>query len=440
MTTPDRQGTSSWAWLTAGGWTLLIYLTIPLARPIQEWVQTHGGQQLFLWTTFTAIGLTALGTASAVARRRLTLRPTAATALVAIGLVFVALTWSLRENPEESIHCIQYGVLSWLLLRALRLRHQGWTAHFAAAMIGVTLGIVDELIQWLIPWRYFDFRDLGINALAVLLAQAGLILTAPTGTFSFSRPVCPDWSGVRTGLLATAAGLGLLLFCCANTPALLAWYGRVLPALAFIDEVTAEYGHRHDNHRGLVFVSRLDRQELARQDRERAVEVGRALSRHREEADYARFLRTHPPHLDPLLVEARVRLFRRDRHAQLVALTKNDDGLRRRHARIAVAENLIMMEFLPTVLRHSGFAWPEPIRLRLEILAGPITSYRSPVSGSLIIAISRPVLLSTLTTLLALTLIATAWSRRLAQDSRPGRLTVPPGGETRPPGQKGRAG
>jgi hypothetical protein len=163
------------------------------------------------------------------------------------------------------------------------------------------------------------------------------------------------------------------------------------------------------------------------------------LSRHRAEADYARFLRTHPPHLDPLLVEARVRLFRRDRHAQLVALTKNDDGLRRRHARIAVAENLIMMEFLPTVLRHSGFVWPESIRLRLEILAGPIVSYRSPVSGSVITAISRPVLLSTLTALLALTLIAAAWSHRLAQNCRIGP-TVPPGGETRPPGQKERAG
>ena len=93
MTTPDRQGTSSWAWLTAGGWTLLIYLTIPLARPIQEWVQTHGGQHLFLWTTFTAIGLTALGAASAVVRRRLTLRPPAAAARAAIGLVFAALTW-----------------------------------------------------------------------------------------------------------------------------------------------------------------------------------------------------------------------------------------------------------------------------------------------------------------------------------------------------------
>lgn len=423
MTTSCRQRMSPGAWLTAACWTLLIYVTIPLARSIQEWVQAHGGQQLFLWATFTAIGLTVLGTALAVARRRLALRLTAAAALVAIALVFSALTWSLRENPEESIHCIQYGMLSWLLLRAMRRRHQGWPAHFAAAMIGIALGIGDELIQWLIPWRYFDFRDLGINALAVLLTQAGLVVAAPARILS--RP-CPDWAALRTGLLALAASLGLLLFCCANTPELLAWYGRLVPALAAIDEVTAEYGHVHGNGQGLTFVSRLNRQELARQDRERAAEVGAVLVRYRTEADYVGFLRTHPAHLDPLLMEARVRLFRRDRHAQLVVQNKDVDALRRHHARIAVAENRIMMEFLPTVLRHSGCTWPEPIRLRLEALAGLIASYHSPVSASVITAVSKPVLLATLTLLLALALIAAAWAhcrascRQTAAPSPPG--------------------
>ena len=418
------------AWLAVVGWTLLIFVTIPLARTIQEGVQAHGGQELFLWITLAALGLTAGWTAVAIFRGRLALRPVAAVALASVGLAFAALAWSLRESPEESIHCLQYGVLGWLLLRALRLRHHGLSAHFAAAMIGVALGIADELLQWLIPERYFDFRDLGINALSVLLAQAGLVAAAPAETLSLSRP---DWGGLRTGLMAAACSLWLLLFCCANTADLLAWYGRAIPALAAIDEVTAEYGHLHDNGAGLVFPSRLDRRELDRQDRERAAEVGPALARYRAETEYARFLRLNPPYRDPLLAEARVRLFRRDRHALLAAQTWDDANLRCDHARIAAAENRIMAEFFPTVLDRSGYAWQEPIRTRLEALAGPIGRYRSPVSASVITAVSKQILLSILTALLTLTLAAAAWIRRMERLCKTA-APPPPGAATGRPG------
>ena len=398
------------AWLAVAGWTLLVYTTIPLARTIQEGVQAHGGQELFLWATFASFGLTAGWTAMAIFRGRLMLRPMAIAVLCAVGLSFAALAWSLRENPEESIHCLEYGILGWLLLRAVQHQFHSLAAPFTAAMIGISLGIVDELIQWLIPGRYFDFRDLGINGVSVLLALAALVATTQARAQSRFRP---DWGGLHVGLLAAACSLGLLLFCCANTAGLLGWYGRVIPALAAIDEVTAEYGHLHDNNAGLVFPSRLDRKELDRQDRERAAEVGQELARFRAETAYARFLRLHPPYRDPLLVESRVRLFRRDRHALLAAQSQDDPGLRRSHARIAVAENRIMAEFFPAVLHRSGYAWPEPIRARLVALAGPVGRYRSPVSDSLITIASRQTVLSGLAIMLALTLAAAAWARRL---------------------------
>ena len=435
MTERSSAGHRWRAWLAVVGWTLLIYATIPLARTIQEEVQAHSGQGLFLWITLVAIGLTAGWTAGAIIRGRLALRPLAAVALASVGLVFAALAWSLHESPEESIHCLQYGVLGWLLLRAVRLEYHGLAAHWAAAMIGIALGIADELIQWLVPERYFDFRDLGINALSVLLAQVGLVAAAPAGTLFRSRL---DWGGLRTGLMAAACSLALLLFCCANTADLLAWYGRFIPALAAIDEVTAEYGHLHDNGAGLVFPSRLDRRELDRQDRERAAEVGPVLARYRDETEYVRFLRLNPPFRDPLLAEARVRLFRRDLHAQLAAQARNHADLRRTHARIAATENRILAEFFPTVLHRSGYTWPEPIRAKFEALADPIGPYRSPVSASLITAVSKRALVSGLTALLALTLAAAAWTRRMERSGTTA-ATPPPGAETRRPGQTGSA-
>jgi hypothetical protein len=161
-------------WIAVVLWVLVIYGSIPLARSLQEFVSARGGQNQFLLATFAALVLAAVGLVWAAGRGRLSFSFPAAVCSCTVFFLYAWLTWTLRSNPEESLHFVQYGVLSLLLLRALRDRLDGWSLYFAVAMAGIGFGIVDELIQWLVPLRYFDYRDIGLNTAAVFLALAAI--------------------------------------------------------------------------------------------------------------------------------------------------------------------------------------------------------------------------------------------------------------------------
>lgn len=47
------------SWLWAGLWLLFVYISIPLARTVQEFMQGRGWRDLFLWVTLASFGLAA---------------------------------------------------------------------------------------------------------------------------------------------------------------------------------------------------------------------------------------------------------------------------------------------------------------------------------------------------------------------------------------------
>jgi hypothetical protein len=74
----------------------------------------------------------------------------------------------------ERTHLIEYGVVAILIYEALkeRLRNGRRVPVPAVLAIIVTalLGLLDESIQALLPGRVYDFRDVGFNAIAGLMA------------------------------------------------------------------------------------------------------------------------------------------------------------------------------------------------------------------------------------------------------------------------------
>lgn len=394
------------AWGAVFLWVLFIYGSIPLARSLQELVSASGGSHLFLWVTFTALVLAAIGLARAAWRGQLSLTfPAVLCSCMVFGL-YAWLTWSLRRNPEESFHFVQYGVLSLLLLRALQIRLAGWPLFFAVAMTGIAFGIIDELIQWLVPLRYFDYRDIGLNTLGVLLALVAIVPTVPR----LRRYPGTDFLGVQVGCLIAFVNLLLLVFCLSNTPALRSWYVTIIPGSERISAVTAEYGFYHLDPSVGGFSSRLDLEELAHQDRTRFVEVAAALDQLRSEQAYHQFITRFPAYQDPLLAEARVHLFRRDRYAVMAAQAVGDVQRQQRYARIAHGENTILEKYFPNVLHHSGYAWSPEVRQRWEELGGDGPLYRSPVSNSLITSVSQTTLVSFLVVLMVMTLGVAGWA------------------------------
>ena len=66
----------------------------------------------------------------------------------------------------ERIHFIEYAVLGLLISRAVNLR----TLHgiIATCCLIILIGVVDEIIQWFLPNRVGDMRDVIMNSVGGL--------------------------------------------------------------------------------------------------------------------------------------------------------------------------------------------------------------------------------------------------------------------------------
>ena len=77
-----------------------------------------------------------------------------------------------EKNPGEKIHMAQYGVLGILLYKALSVdfdRHN-YRLYLNGAAISLIAGEVDEIIQGLLPNRWFTWHDVFINGFSSILA------------------------------------------------------------------------------------------------------------------------------------------------------------------------------------------------------------------------------------------------------------------------------
>ncbi len=153
----------------------LTYLTLPVMRialrSLREWL---GPQYLSLGFSALMIvaGLALIGYAS-----RLGKGPLLRSLLPLAVLSGVALSMNI---PEERTHFVQYGLLGVLVTRTLR---EHTVRQLVVALVFVILvGCVDELIQWWLPNRVGDWRDVGMNTLAGTLGIAiGIALFVTPG-------------------------------------------------------------------------------------------------------------------------------------------------------------------------------------------------------------------------------------------------------------------
>jgi hypothetical protein len=284
--------------------------------------------------------------------------------------------------------------------------------YLAAALVGGTVGILDEAIQWLTPRRVWGLSDIWLNFFAASLIQVGIAagirppLIAGTPTPRSIRLIC------RIAMLATLLLLASLL----NTPPRIAWYAERIPALGSLlqrSDLMLEYGHLYEVPEVGRFRSRLPPAELERIDAERGAEAGRILAGS-SEADYQSFLERYTPITDPFLHEARVHLFRRDRWLYVADYIGEDDDQYRRHVTVGYRENRILELFFPNTLRHSGNSLTPERIAHLAQHQDPEEPYESMVSKDLLTRIGeRHVVAGSAAILLVLLGIHSAAGRRM---------------------------
>ncbi len=150
-------------WVGAAACLLAIYTAIFFARSVVDFLRARGELRVAVFAVFALAGAVVLWR---VARSRPGWRELVAVA--ASGILYV-LVLSRLERHEERLHFVEYGLFAGLVEAALRERGFKWPG-LAAVLVTLGAGWIDEGIQFLVPERIYDLRDVGFNAVAGLLA------------------------------------------------------------------------------------------------------------------------------------------------------------------------------------------------------------------------------------------------------------------------------
>ncbi|MBN1206604.1 MAG: VanZ family protein [Myxococcaceae bacterium] len=149
-----------------------IYATLGIMRRITETLRGAGLLRISVAVAFT---LAAVGAGVLIGREPLNRSRRVLGAMAGCAAVYAAIIWPM-ESPEEKLHFIEYGLVA-LLADLAAPTHWGAKARFVRCALFVTAaGWGDELLQGLLPHRYYDLRDVAFNAVAGLLALSALAL------------------------------------------------------------------------------------------------------------------------------------------------------------------------------------------------------------------------------------------------------------------------
>lgn len=161
-------------WVALGLYVLALYLLLPWGPRLGLGLLGTGtggwllGPGLVVLTLAGALALT-------LRLRRRRAPVWAYAALVAAAAVYAVTFASLRAARLERTHLPEYGLAGLLAWRAVAPLVPGKVAGYAAAAaLGAAIGWGDELLQAITPGRHYDLRDVGLNALGVVLAMVVL--------------------------------------------------------------------------------------------------------------------------------------------------------------------------------------------------------------------------------------------------------------------------
>jgi len=364
------------AWLWVALCALAIFLVVPTARAIQKFVSDHWGRPLFGYFVLAATAATFLIIFS-ILFFRLKIRSLPNYLwLFAVAAFYVYFTLKLWQNPEEAVHFLEYGLLGFFLFRALRFSIKDRSIYCSAFFIGLLVGIFDEIMQWAMPGRYWDLRDVGLNALAIGLFQVALWKGIyPKMTFEKLR-----LKSLRITSLLLGANLILLGLCLSNTPERVSAYTELLRFLAFLEkeEPMQEFKIKHKDEEIGTFYSRLTVARLKKIDKENAEHYALILKEWKNK-DYAEFLNNYTSVSYPFLYEMRVHLFRRDRKYEEGSAARKEEA-KKKFFFVALKENQILEKYFSQTLKKSSSMWTSEKIQKIELLVDKSAPYSSPVS------------------------------------------------------------
>lgn len=150
-------------WAVVGGYLLTIYLTLPVTPLLSKSAfRLFGRKETGI--IISLVLLVIMTAAIVLLFRRIKKEQRTKAVLPFLALVGLA---SILDNPVERVHFLEYGILAFLLFRASgRPYGMGLVWVFVAVLVA---GFADEIIQWILPNRYFDIKDVAINGIGAAI-------------------------------------------------------------------------------------------------------------------------------------------------------------------------------------------------------------------------------------------------------------------------------
>lgn len=386
MTAPRKKIFFSWLWVALC--ILSIFLIVPIARSVRNFIEGRSSADIFGYSVIFIVCISFLiGLYLLWFRFKIRSFPSYLW-LTVIVCIYIFFTLKLWKRPEEAVHFLEYGLLGFLLFRALRHHIDDKSLYLTAFLIGALVGIFDEALQWMIPRRIWDMRDIGLNALSCGLAQIAI--------WKGIRPECSPSRvqprSVRTLSILAVIIIILLALSLSNTPARVKIYTESFPFLSFLrnEEPMAENIYKHRDSEIGIFYSRLTLEEFKRIDTDRAEEYGLIL-KDWSKKNYEDFLKTFPGYARPFLHEMRVHIFRRNRK---FSMSMNDKIPKKKTENLFIAykENLILKKYFGRTLEKSPYKWSQNRIKRIESEIDKTSFYKSPVSAATYFPLSNFIL------------------------------------------------
>jgi hypothetical protein len=185
----------------------VVILSSPFIRDIRDWIRaTFPGQYATIVGVAVAvtIGLALVAAGARIRDRRL-LRYASIAAALALGTAYAI--WNAQGIAEvdavERVHFVEYGLITLLFYRVWR--PSGDATLLALPLVaGLAVGTLEEWLQWFIPGRVGDMRDVFLNVVAIV---CGLLFSygvdpPPAHPFRLQRGALR-----RIGVVGAAVGL-----------------------------------------------------------------------------------------------------------------------------------------------------------------------------------------------------------------------------------------
>jgi len=227
-----------WVWTFL--YALLIFFTIPVSRKIQGFIYNLFGRQFFTYSVLFVVGCVLVVFLYFFIFKLKIKNISQYVWIVICAGLYIYFTIRLKRFPEEATHLIEYGLLSYFVFKALSHRIHDWTVYITTILIVSFIGTVDEVIQWMTPRRYWDFRDVGINILGGVILQ--LTIWKGIKPDVINKPL--KKLSLKILIIVFSVDLIVLGLCLSNTPKAVNSYTAVFQSLSWLraEEPMSKFG------------------------------------------------------------------------------------------------------------------------------------------------------------------------------------------------------